>query len=566
MNNSLFQKIAFLYPKEKDKVYQEIVNILNRFKKEFNFKKKSDFSFKRFSEKDIVLICYPDHISTTQENLKRKKIKILHKFLKKYAFGLVNKIHLLPFFPYSSDEGFSVIDYYQVREDLGDWEDIKALSMDFELIFDFVVNHISSKSRWFEKFLAGDDQFYNYFIVFDKKIDTSFVYRPRNHPLLTPFFLKGKKLFVWTTFSPDQIDLNYKNPKVFLEMIKILLFYVAQKVKVIRLDAVRYLWKKLKTSCVDLPQTHMIIKIFREILDEVAPDVLLLSEIKGSLDIAYSYFGESDESDLIYNFQLSPLILISFLKEDVKILSSFLKNLKSPPSKKNTYLNITATHDGIGLTPLVGFMKEKEINWLVKIIKNRGGLVNYHLVRNQLKPYELNITYLDALGAVEPFLASQAILLSLMGIPAIYFNSFIGGQNWYEGVKKTRENRSINRERFDYQKLIKELKNRKSVKHKVYYQYKKLLQTRINEPLFSPLSGQEIIDFHPKIFTVLRLSKREKILCLVNISSKEVEVDLKKIRKILEKNVFFDLLTKEKIDCQMGNILRMKPYQVFWLK
>ena len=592
MKNSLYQKIAFLYPQEKEKVYQKLCQILDNFKKRFQKK----LSGGKFCEKDIVLICYPDHVYSRNNYLKDDRIqdnslKFLHRFLNKYAKGLINKIHLLPFYPYSSDEGFSVIDYYQVREELGDWDDIRALSNNFDLMFDFVLNHISSKSQWFKNFLAGDPKFSHYFLAFDKEIDTSSVYRPRTHPLLTPFQLtysseikdkrlnyncqpspidtKEKKLFLkylWTTFSSDQIDLNYQNPEVFLEMVKVLLFYVSQGASMIRLDAVRYLWKRLGTSCVDLPETHLIIKIFRQILDQVASWVILLSEVKGSSDITYSYFGDGDESDLIYNFELSPLILASFLNENVQILSSFLKNLKPPPTQKNTYFNITATHDGVGLTPLVGLIGEREINQLIGIIKNRGGLVNYHLVGNQLKPYELTITYLDALGGVQPFLASQAIQLSLAGVPGIYFGSFVGGRNWIEGVKKTGENRAINREKFEYQKLVGELENKQSIRHQVYFGYKKLIQARINEPLFHPLVNQEIIDLHPKIFGVLRFLGTKKILCLVNISDKEIDIEGALIRKVLEKNSFFDLISEKKINVQANNVLRFSPYQVVWLK
>lgn len=360
MNSLLLKNLKKLYPRSYETVYSSLQKLIDDFKRKHNFIDQSRKKEKPFSEKDVVLICYPDHI---QENsIQENYLTVLHRFLKKYAYGLINKVHLLPFYPYSSDDGFSVIDYYQVRKDLGDWEDIKNLSLDFDLIFDFVLNHISSRSLWFQDYLRGDKKFENFFIAFDQQIDTSSIYHPRTTPLLTPFYRRGEKNFVWTSFSSDQIDLNYQNPEILLEMIKVLLFYISQGASAIRLDAVRLLWKKLGTSCVDLPETHLIIKIFRQILDEIAPDVLLLSEVKGSYETAYSYFGNGSQSNIIYNFELPPLILTSFLKEETEILSSSLKKIKKPPTEKNTYFNITATHDGIGLTPLVGFLADKEID------------------------------------------------------------------------------------------------------------------------------------------------------------------------------------------------------------
>jgi len=318
-----YQKIAFLYPNQKDEVYQKLRQILEDFKKTF----KPKFLPAGFSEKDVVLICYPDHVFSYGNY----PLQVLHQFLKKYALGLVNKIHLLPFFPYSSDEGFSVVDYYQVRPDLGDWEDVQALSRDFGLLVDLVLNHVSAKSQWFKGFLAGDPQFKDYFIAFEKEVDTSSVYRPRAHSLLTPFKMATSPVspkFLWTTFSSDQIDLNYKNPQVFLEMVKVLLFYLRQGAAAIRLDAVRYLWKELGTTCVDLPQTHLLVKILREIIEEVAAGVWLVSEVKGSLSQALSYFGNGyDETHLVYNFQLPALLLWAFFRGEATGLSQWAQNL-----------------------------------------------------------------------------------------------------------------------------------------------------------------------------------------------------------------------------------------------
>jgi len=635
MSSSLQQKIAFLYPKRAEEVYQRLRQILKDFINTSEVLPKygqgsvlslqSSFTSEvkehsAFSEKEVVLICYPDHVGNFNNHLDHGRgqvgtLKVLHRFLKKYARGLVNRIHLLPFYPYSSDEGFSVIDYYQVKKEFGDWEDVKKIGEDFGLMFDFVLNHVSSKSQWFQRFLAGESKFADYFIAFDKKVDTSLVYRPRTNSLLTSFSIKKNLLVnvvsyqrsqktedrnqktedggqisdnkssdlsdlrlsssevseyftkhLWTTFSPDQIDLNFQNPEVLLEMIKVFLFYIRQGASAVRLDAVRYLWKELGTSCVDLPQTHAIVKLLRQILQELDLGVWLTGEVKGSQDTAFSYLGNGrDETHLIYNFQLPVLLLSAFFKSESTELTKWARDLKTP-SSETTFFNVTATHDGIGLTPLAGFMSPEEIAKLVDYALESKGLVNYHSVGEKLKPYELNIVYLNALGGVKPFLASQAIQLSLQGVPGIYFNSLIGGENWLEGVKKLGDKRAINREKFDYQKLVDELENKQSTKHQVYSAYRKLLLARINEPLFSPLSGQEIINLHPKIFAVLRLNGQERLLSLTNVSSQNVEIATETMAKILEKNQVRDLISGQEINLKDKNFLLINPYQSFWWK
>lgn len=607
---NLRQKIAFLYPEQAEEVYQKLRQIIDDFldtakgwPKRRLFLTAAVKKHPVFSEKDIVLICYPDHVSETKHHSNNDRgnngtLGGLYKFLLKYAKGLINKVHLLPFYPYSSDDGFSIIDYCQVKKEFGDWEDVRGIGNNFGLMFDFVVNHVSSKNEWFKKFLAGDPKYKNYFIAFEKKIDTSSVYRPRAHPLLTqfkaatspaagfppvsarkrtarcrePFYPRQPSSsshttkYVWTTFSADQIDLNYKNPEVLLEIVKVLLFYISQGASIIRLDAVRYLWKELGTSCVDLPQTHTIVKLFRQVLDKIASGIWLVSEAKGSPHTAFSYFGAGDdESHLVYNFQLPALLLSAFFKGKATELSRWAKGLKTP-SSKTAFFNVTATHDGIGLTPLAGFMPKEEITQLVNYTLENKGLVNYHAVGEKLEPYELNIVYLNALGGVKPFLASQAIQLSLQGVPGIYFNSLTGAENWLEGVRKLGDNRAINREKFDYQKLALELGDKKSIKHQVYQGYKRLLQTRINEPLFSPLVGQQVVDIHPKIFAVLRFAEENKLLALTNISGQSVAIETETIMKILEKKQARDLIWGREIDLTKYNLLPLAPYQSLWCK
>ncbi len=173
------------------------------------------------SEKDAILITYGD---TLQDGV-RAPLQVLEEFLKTYVGDAIDTIHLLPMYPYTSDDGFSVTDYLAISPELGTWDDIYRLNDSYHLMFDAVINHISKSSEWFQKFLKGDKKYRNYFITADPEADYSAVIRPRTLPLLTAFDTAAGTRHVWTTFSEDQIDLNYKNPEVLMEIAEILLIY-----------------------------------------------------------------------------------------------------------------------------------------------------------------------------------------------------------------------------------------------------------------------------------------------------------------------------------------------------
>ncbi|HMD81668.1 MAG TPA: alpha-amylase family glycosyl hydrolase, partial [Anaerolineales bacterium] len=337
---------------------------------------------------------------------------------------VVKGIHILPFYPWTSDDGFSVVDYRKVDPALGDWKHISAMQSHFRLMFDGVINHISSQSEWFKAFLNDDPRYRDYFVVIEGSPDPSQVVRPRALPLLTSFSTPSGEKRVWTTFSDDQIDLNFQNPEVLLEILDILLMYVERGAAFIRLDAIAYLWKELGTSCIHLPQTHRVIQFLRAALDEVAPHVQMITETNVPHTDNISYFGDgSNEAQLVYNFALPPLTLHSFHTGDAQVLSSWAKTL-TLPSNKTTFFNFLASHDGIGLNPARGILSTADIDVLVEKTLEHGGLVSYkHNSDGSQSPYEMNISYFDALSnphgneslglQIDRFIAAQAIMLSL---------------------------------------------------------------------------------------------------------------------------------------------------------
>ncbi len=516
------------------------------------------------SQRDSLLILYGDQVQEPNA----KPLQTLKKFCDEYLTDVVSGIHVLPFYPWTSDDGFSVVDYRQIDSALGDWDDVSAMQ-NFRLMFDAVVNHISSKSDWFQKFLQDDPRYKDYFITVAGEPDLSKVVRPRALPLLTPFQTPSGEKKVWTTFSEDQIDLNFKNPEVLLEILDLLLLYAERGADFIRLDAIAYLWKEIGTTCIHLPQTHAVVQFLRAALNEVAPHVHLITETNVPHTDNISYFGDgTNEAQLVYNFALPPLTLHAFHTGNAQTLSNWAKTL-TLPSNQTTFFNFLASHDGIGLNPARGILSAEEIDLLVDKTLAHGGLISYkHNADGTQSPYEMNINYFDALSnpnanepldlQVDRFIAAQAIMLSLVGVPGIYFHSLFGSRGWTEGVKQTGRNRTINRAKCQFDELQNRLADENSLRFKVFTRYSQLLKARSSSSAFHPHGTQKILDMHPSVFAVERISPdgKSRVLCLHNVSAGQVSFTT-------EFKTAYDLFTEQEI--QISNIT-LEPYQVLWIQ
>ena len=489
-------------------------------------RKKQEF----FSQEDIVLITYGDSLKTAGQS----PLATLREFAGSYLKGAVTTIHFLPFFPYSSDDGFSVMDFFAIDPELGSWENVHDIGRDFQLMFDYVVNHFSSKSRWFADYLADKEGFEDFAIEVDPSLDLSLVTRPRSLPLLSEYKKHdGCRVHLWTTFSADQIDFNFKSLNVLAKMIEVLLFYVQQGAAILRQDAIAYLWKEIGTTCIHLPQTHAMVKLFRAILDIIAPDVMILTETNVPHPENIRYFGNGrDEAQMVYNFTLPPLLFYSFVKEDATALSEWAKGLQLP-SSSNTFFNFTASHDGIGVRPLEGILPPQELEALIGVVNTNGGQVSYK--RNpdgSDSPYELNITYVDAVLAdqksdrANKFLASQAIQYALPGVPATYIHSLLGSRNWTAGVQQTGRARTVNREKLQVEEVIKELNDPQSFRSRIFFPYINLIKTRTKQPAFHPNAEFEILEIDPRVFAIRRSSSEQTVFALTNISPAEVCLSL----------------------------------------
>jgi len=526
---------------------------------------------KKLTEKDVVLITYADQLRSHDE----LPLKTLGTFLSKYLAELITTIHILPFYPYSSDDGFSVIDYRQVNPDFGDWEDIRNIGNEFDLMFDAVINHISAKSNWFQRFLQNEPPYNGYFISVNPEADLSSVVRARDLPLLTPFQTTQGEVHLWTTFSTDQVDLNFSNPEVLLEILELLLYYIKQGANIIRLDAIAFLWKEIGSTSIHLPQTHRIIKIMRAIVDQIAPHVLLLTETNVPHDENISYFGDGDnEAHIVYQFALPPLIMHTLTSGDASRLSAWAASLHRP-SEKVTYFNFTASHDGIGIRPARNILSDSEIETLARLAQEHGGGISYRRVADhERQAYELNINYFDALNnpsevqdhrqrAIDRFLCSQAIMLALPGLPAIYFHSLFGSRNDPKGVEKTGHLRSINRQKFTLQPFEADLRKTNSRRNRIFQGYQRLLKARRCHPAFSPWGKHKVVKIEPGIFAILRFSPQDdrKVLCLHEVSGQQLDFNVTLEGKLLNSGV--DLLTGENV--QLTKV-KLNPFQVRWVR
>jgi len=521
-----------------------------------------------WDESDMVLITYADQVRADGDT----SLAALRKFLVDHQLDQqINTVHLLPFFPYSSDDGFSVIDYKQVDPDSGTWKDVSDLGTRVNLAFDYVANHCSQQHEWFRKFLTEESPYDQFFIDVDPAIDLSQVVRPRALPLLTPFETPSGTKHVWTTFSPDQVDLNYQSPDLLLAMIDVLLFYVSQGARIVRLDAIAFLWKVVGTNCLHLEQTHEVVKLMRSVCEIVAPHVLILTETNVPHAENISYFGDADEAQMVYQFSLPPLLFDAFLTGDATTISGWMESLYDIPDG-TTYFNFTASHDGIGVRPLEGIVPTERIDALVEATQERGGKVGMRTMPDGTKrPYELNVTYVDAMSCpgeslaqhARRFLSSQAIQLAMKGIPGIYFHSLVGTQNDLTGVEASGIPRRINRHKFERAELDAQISTNDSVSSLIFQGYRNLLDCRRQQTAFHPDGANEMIAVDNRsILAFKRTSPRsdQTILIMANVSDTPQTVTL--ASDLLSQHSF-DLISQT--ERAAADRIELSPCETVWL-
>ena len=573
INLDILKRLNFIYrsiiSEDKTLEYSKKINkLINNYKDIGPKNSKNDY----WSENTILLITYADSIS---RGLSGKTLNDFGKFYKQYLEKFINSIHFLPFFPSSGDGGFSVKNHNDVDKAYGTWEDIESLSKKANIMTDLVLNHSSSKGDWYKNFLDDKDPGKNYFYVVDKNYDCSKVVRPRDHDLLTEIELQNKKKFLWCTFSHDQIDLNFKNPDVLLEFIKLILKLSSYGIKIFRLDAVAFIWKQPGTTCLNLSQTHEIIKLLRDIVDQLDKNLIIVTETNLPKQENLSYFGKNDEAHWIYNFSLPPLIVNTFLFEDSVALTKW--SMKMPPAQLgNAYLNFIASHDGIGMRPAEGILSDKEIKKMLQRLKKNGSKFSMRkLSNNEEKVYEANISLFNALQftdsdlkgkfALKRFIAAHCIILAIEGVPAFYFNSLFATKNDEETFANTGVKRNLNRYKWHYSTLVDLIKTNNTIEKNCYEIFKKLISIRKIQPAFHPNATQFTLNLDKNIFAVWRQSRdrKQSIFALTNVSSKTIKLNTNKIN-LIDDEKWFDLLSQE-TKITDDQYVKLMPFQSLWI-
>ena len=484
----------------------------------------------KWDEHDAWFITYPDQFQKQGE----APLRTLERFMDEQLVSMFNGVHILPFFPSSSDDGFSVTDYLAVDPRFGTWEHIESISRRRRLMVDAVINHASARGVWFRSWLAGDPDYADFFRTSKPAHDLSGVIRAREHPLLTRFTAPDGDRWVWTTFSPDQVDLDYRNPEVLLRVLAVLLRYAEHGAAVIRLDAVGFLWKEEGTSSIHLPTTHTIIRFLGACLNATHPDVLLVTEtnVPHRENIRYLGAESAPEADAVYQFPLPPLTLHAFATENATTLATWLAGVE-PPRMGTTFVNFLGSHDGVGLRPLEHIVEESEVDLLVALAEAGGGHVTRRSAGNgAAAPYELNATWFDLIRgdhkgdeAVARHLASHAIMLALRGIPAVYVESLFAAGNDVEGVEATGNARAINRRKYtDYDALVREL-GESGAAARSMCGFRKMLEWRRSSPAFSADSHQRILSTGPGVLGIERIHEAGAARVYVNVTGSVVRID-----------------------------------------
>ena len=582
---SIMHKLSLLYgdmgAKECIHELERICKVYYTFKPNEMIKLEERFDPKeRFTEEDVILITYGDLI----REFGVPPLITLSKFCGIYLQRAINTLHILPFFPYSSDRGFSVIDFKSVDPTLGTWENIEDLEYRYKLMFDGVINHVSSQSYWFQEFLNDCRYFKDFFISFNSYEELTpeergVILRPRTSDILTGFNTINGRAYVWSTFSKDQVDLNYRNPNVLMKVIEILLLYVRRGADIVRLDAVTYLWTNPGTSCANQEETHVIVKLFRQILDVFAPHVAIITESNIPHHENITYFGNGkDEAQMVYNFALPPLVLHTFYSNDSTKLTEWATSLRTP-SEFTTFFNFLDSHDGIGLMPVKDILLSEDVDFMIGKAEEHGGYISYKIDKDGNEvPYEINITWFSALNRdkadeslnlqIKRFIASRSIALVLQGVPGIYIHSFFGTKNDKNAVIDALSRRDINRTIINYNTLIKELNSPHTLTSKISRRLKDLIAIRIRIDAFHPNAMQYIINVAPEVFVVHRVSvdKKQHVLCIINISDKNVSVEIPMEKVYIHKNVWYDLIWKKLYSFKSRIMnLKMQPYDFVWL-
>ncbi|WP_025027774.1 sucrose phosphorylase [Caldalkalibacillus mannanilyticus] len=432
----------------------------------------------------VQLITYPDSLGGNLNTLNNVLLKHFSDIFK-------GGIHILPPFPSSGDRGFAPLTYLEIDPQHGTWEDIQKIGKNHDVLVDLMVNHISRQSSYFQDFLkkGRNSEYADLFITLDKlwedgqpkqeDIDKMFLRREVPYSTFT-IEETGEEESVWTTFGKtnpsEQIDLDVKSQQVKDLLTEFFVNFSNNGVKIVRLDAVGYIIKKLGTSCFFVePEIYQFLDWIKELADSL--DIELLPEVHSHYSIQYKL---ADRGFWIYDFILPYTVLDTMINKSSVKLYEYLKNR---PEKQFTMLDC---HDGIPVKPdMDGLIDTKEARKLVDICLERGSnlslvLSDEHKAEDGFDVHQIRCSYYSVLNCDDDaYLAARAIQLFVPGIPQVYYVGLLAGENDVENVEKTGEGREINRHNFSLEEI------EESLQKDVVQRQLELIRFRNEHPAFN---------------------------------------------------------------------------------
>ncbi len=550
-------------------ICNQLLQILDNFSEKSRYEEISED--KKWDESFAVLITYADGVYKKGETT----LVTLRELLSKYFGSLSKVVHILPFLKSTSDGGFAVSSHKSLEEKFGSWEDLKSISNKHYLMADLVLNHVSSSHPWVQQFIKCQEPGLSNVFSPSQDLDWKNVIRPRSSSLFSQINTEDGQKQVWTTFGPDQIDLNWLNPKMTIEFLNLIITYLSNGIKWLRLDAVGFIWKEPGTTCLHLPKAHSIVKILRILLNDLLKDGVLITETNVPQKENLSYLLPEDEADMAYNFPLPPLLLEAIISSRADILNSWICEWPELP-KTTTLFNFTASHDGVGLRALEGLMNEQRIKDLLINCEKRGGLVSHRRLSNgEDKPYELNISWWSAMEdpgrdsnrfQYERFLLTQLLVMSLKGVPAFYLPALLASENDIKSFSMTGQRRDLNREKFKSEKLAAVFNNLESNANKNLKYLRHAMDVRAKLPQFHPQSHMECLSKNRADIVALKRGIGSKaVFTIHNMTENKINyrfIDYE-FNKLIKNDLNMqDYLTSNKYN---SNNIELDPFQVIWL-
>ncbi|MBV6646604.1 MAG: alpha-amylase family protein [Cyclobacteriaceae bacterium] len=554
------------------------------------------------SEKLAGMMLYVDRFANDLQGF-QKKIPYFDKL------G-INLIHLMPLLKCpkeNNDGGYAVSNYREVNPELGSMDDIRKIAKILHqqgkyLMLDLAINHTSNEHEWAQKAIAGEREYQDFYYFYDNRHtpDQFEQSMPQVFPETAPgnfTYVPELNKWVMSVFHDYQWDLNFSNPKVFIEMLDNLLFLANQGVDILRLDALAFTWKKLGTSCQNLDEAHLLLQTLKACAQVVAPGTIFLAEAIVAPHEIVKYFGDnqgfSNECDLAYNATLMTLLWESIATKNNRLLHISLSNVPGKPLG-TTWLNYVRCHDDIGLgyedyhATLAGYDASGHRRFIIDFLT---GAIDWSFASGRpfmedKKNGDARISgSLASLAGLEKALRNQdeyaqelafkriillhAIIMAFGGIPLLYMGDELGLINDYsyeQDKKKAHDNRWMHRPKMDWD-LVKNVDVKGTLEYNIFQSISKMITVRRQSPEFRDANNLHIVDSgNQHLFVFVRYWGKHRSMAVFNLNDHRefLHVDVLNQQNFIVQSGLKDKYTGAALSCDWHG-LELAPYQFYWI-